>query len=267
MDTPIERHEAVTFLTLPLEIRREIYKAALKRGSIHFQNIEDQPSNTYTYSIHSRQELWSSKQDAAWKARHKLCRAMSHRNLGDCPDRLFIGILYTCRQVHAEASQILWSKNTFRFGSSKKFTEIIPEIGQWNRAALRNFSLTVPLGNIYDMSAPGPGLLAIPNPILNLGPLLNDLQGLRALRMELICEVHRFGLSHAAARYMSDVLNSLSLETVEIILMHGRYRVEKEDREGYLNRIEKQLMEGFTSKLNEPSYWLPRIMVMWESEL
>ena len=281
MDAPLERHKATTLLTLPLEIRWQIYTYVLKRGTIYFypfgNNVGEWVLNTPTYSVHSRQDF-QSHHGGDWDAKHKLCRSVTPGTICDCPDRLLIGILYTCRQVHAEASQILWSKNTFHFEGPTALTKILTEIGMLNRAALRSLSMRIAWADTFDFLVPKNWMLAICKPFLNRNSLLKDLQGLQALRVEIALgsifkkpyfQVQRTmnELSYNGARETSDVLTSLPLETVEVIVKEGFFTYAKDDLNLYLERIEDQLIEGFTPQTDKPLYRPPKIKVTWNPNL
>ena len=278
MDAPIEPHEAISFLTLPLEIRTQIYMYALKRDSISFYPIrkthEDPDSNTPTYSVH-RPYDFEHGQGGDWKTQHKLCRNVKLRNLGDCPDSLSIGILYTCRQVHAEASQILWSKNTFHFQRLTTFAKIITVIGQSNRAALRSLSLRIPWTNVWDYKGSREWLVKAFKPLWNLESVLKDSQGLRALRLEIDFEGYYFAyeiekmfndMGHGDTN-TSNVLTSLPLELVEVILEKGLFSNKHDDLSYYCKRIEDLLIGLFTPKPDKHLYQPPRINVAWETKL
>ena len=272
MDAPFERHKPVAFLTLPLEIRWQIYTYVLKRGTIYFysfgNNYAERESNTPTYSVHSREDFQRDHGED-WDAKHNLCRSVTRRTVGDCPDRLSIGLLYTCRQVHAEASQILWSKNTFHFEGPAAFTAILTEIGMLNRVALRSLSMRIAWADTEAFLAPKNWMMALCNPFLNRNSLLKGLEGLQALRTEVLLaslfkkpyfQVQR-QLSYKAACETSDVLTSLPLETVEVIVKEDYFTYVKDDPELYLERIEDQLIKGFTRKSDKPSYRPPKINV------
>ena len=265
-------HEAFAFLALPLEIRTQIYIHALKRGSIYFHSvqkaIQGRSSCVCPYSVHSWLDFKLS-QDEIWKDKHQLCRCMSRRSLGYCPDRLCIEILYTCRQVHAEASEVLWSKNTFDFGGKFSFLQIIPKIGLLNRAALRSLSLTIgSIGwpNRYVLRQPKDHHLAARDPFWDMNALLKDLRGLQVLYIEI--EVKKLtSFDYEPAFNMCDTLTKIPLKAVEVILFEDRFKGRKEDRPVHLQRVEDRLIEGFTPKLDQPSYRPPVLKVMWKPEL
>ena len=268
MGAPTERHKTFAFLALPFEIRRQIYMHALKRGSIYFyrfsQTNESRRSYIFTYSVHSGLDF-KIDQDEAWKDKHRLCRSLLPRGLGDCPDWLCIEILYTCRQVHTEASQVLWSKNTFHFERKLSFTEIIPKIGLLNRAALRSLSLTIGWPDHNDLWQPKDHELAARDPFWEMNALLKDLQGLQVLCIEIdVNKLIRF--DYEPALNMSDTLTSIPLKAVEVILYEGRLKGRNGDRSEHLKRVEDRLMEGFTRKLDQPSYRPPMLKVMWKPE-
>ena len=268
MDAPIERHTTISFLTLPLEIRRQIYTYALQRGSIYFHKGpygEEHPRPAYC--VHSQREI-RRKQFGNWEPEHKRCYdpRPRPRNLGDCPDSLSIGILYTCRQVHVEASQILWSKNTFHFEEPATFNAFLTQIGLSNRAALR--SLSVRTGWAVNCDVPVPEDWAKAIAFFNLNSLLKDLRGLQALRLDIwFTFFHEQTIdqhSCKAAHDMLDALTSLPLETVEVNLMDPRVVCLEQSRHIYFKRIEDQLIKGFAPKPDDPSYRPPKIKTIWD---
>ena len=152
------------------------------------------------------------------------------------------------------------------------FQKTIAEIGLLNRAALRSPSLFIRIERadfIGGYSVAEKWVLAICN------PFFKDLQGLQALRMEILFldgtffEIQKVSsrLTHKAALDISDVLTSLPLETVEAILMDSYSKIKKEDRHLYLKGVKDHLIEGFTPNPAKTSYRPPRIQVIWEQEL
>ena len=186
-----------TFLSLPLELRRQIYIYAFQRGAIYIHRSDRNTSKPFrkrdplTYSLHPpyHLELKSGRAhrdlEDAWFAEHKSCyirkgdaRSTYHKpGPGlDCPERLCVEVLYISRQINAEASQILWSTNTFHFEDPEVFTKVLREMGTANRGTVKRLSLNI---SWFGQSESDNALFESPNKwtLAISNPLVKELRG------------------------------------------------------------------------------------------
>lgn len=189
-------HKVLEFLTLPFEIRELILIHAFRREIIHIHELNpmtflDRGKHVFTYSIRCPPHLNRVSQHSdsvtgptkAEKLRYNnLLRCHDtgrmgmkrHRPGPSCPSRLPIELLRTCQQMYWEASQVLWSINTFHFDNPIVFGMAITRFPAKDIAALRNLSLTL-----------NPRYPLFPHWSAPLeAPFLRLLRGVRTLKVE-----------------------------------------------------------------------------------
>lgn len=271
----IDTHKgSTTFLSLPLELRRQIYIYAFQKGAIYIhkpnRNRPFRHRDHPTYSLHPpyHLELKSGRNhrdlEDAWFAEHKSCSirkgdadATYHKPGLDCPERLCVEVLNTCRQINTEASQILWSSNTFHFEDPDIFTKVLKGMGTANRRALKRLSLNMSWLGQSDSAlfeSPNKWTLAISN------PLVKELRGLKALGLEITVEMShtrlrtmRYGVSYNTHVEKFEELACLPLETIDVAIMSKNSRIGRRplwneyDRQRYGERIEAKLLENVSA--------------------
>ena len=260
------------FFYLPLEIRTQIYMHLFGRGFICFHKIDrnrlDGKRDTPIYALHPPYHLEAestrdrSELEKDWFAKHPLCSLQPgdkyesyHRPGPDCPDKLHMALLCTCRRIHAEASHILWSTTLVHFEDPDIFTEVMERIGPANRAALWRLSLDISWVG-YPYNTTNKWSLAISS------PLVKELTGLRTLSLDINIEISetnlmstRYGVSHDAHIDAFDAFATLDLETVEIHVGSREIRPYNpfwkiEDRQQYAGCIRAKLLEDALGSLN-----------------
>ena len=263
-----------TFLSLPLELRRQIYLYAFQRGPIYIhksdRNKPFRNRDPLTYSLHPpyHLELKSGRThrdlEDAWFAEHKSCyirkgdaRSTYHKpGPGlDCPERLCVEVLYISRQINAEASQILWSTNTFHFEDPEVFTKVLREMGTANRGTVKRLSLNI---SWFGQSESDNALFESPNKwtLAISNPLVKELRALKTLGVEVTVEMSfarlktmRYGVSHSMHVEKFSDFASLPLETIDVAIrsknsLIGRPLFSEYDRQSYGERIEAKLLEN-----------------------
>ena len=263
-----------TFLSLPLELRKQIYIYAFQRGAIYIHKFDrNKPFHNpdpLTYSLHPpyHLELKSGRThrdlEDAWfaVAEHKSCcirkgdaRATYHKPGPDCPERLCVEVLYTCKQINAEASQILWTTNTFHFEDPEVFTKVLREMGTANRGTVKRLSLSI---SWFGQSESENALFESPNKwtLAISHPLVKELRALKTLGLEVRVKMSfarlnttRYGVSHSTHVEKFTDFASLPLEAIDVAIrskdsLIGRPLFSEYDRQSYGERIEAKLLEN-----------------------
>ena len=134
------------FMHLPKEIRLEIFGALLGHRLVHIRlamgDIALKPWRhvvcQHTRSEHLEAEwthfLTAPKTSDDWEPQHHRCKWATyynpdmnvHSNYWD-HERMHLTILRVCRQVYAEASQVLWATNTFSIHEPHSLKQFVAE--------------------------------------------------------------------------------------------------------------------------------------------
>jgi hypothetical protein len=149
-DTPCHRH-IFPFMSLPTEIRLQIYRLALARNTPVLLHIAKPKVNKKEET--PEEELMYLTRGAAQRARG--LRVLSHvdsRDLRDTQtdldrppheDSLITALLLVSKQVHSEARPVLYSENNFVLQlDSAVYTPT--KLRQQSRSLIKHVSLTVP---------------------------------------------------------------------------------------------------------------------------
>lgn len=122
--TPATNHakanNSATFLTLPVEIRLQIYDLLLVSRFDRTQNPSWAVGNTY-------QKVVSVD----------MVQAPQYRTMEP-------GVLRTCKQVYHEANTILYSQNIFAFNEPEKMIRFVGQVGLVNVKLVKRLHLWVP---------------------------------------------------------------------------------------------------------------------------
>lgn len=111
------------FLSLPLEIRRQIYCDLFIRPTL---NLCRRPNSQKLRTFNNRDSLVDER------ALHIQC------------DPISTSLLLTCKEVYTECSSILYSSNTFAFYDPKVLLIFVTQIGQKNTSNIRAIHIVVP---------------------------------------------------------------------------------------------------------------------------
>jgi hypothetical protein len=112
-----------TFLALPLEIRLEIY--------------------SYLY-IHPTVNLYQKLNPLNLRNSHTRDSLTVAQNPVTYGGTIHLALLLACKQIHAEASSILYSSNTFSFNDPKGILAFLGQIGPVNTQFVRTLHIVVP---------------------------------------------------------------------------------------------------------------------------
>lgn len=165
-DTPTPR--ASGFFILPYEIRQEIYKYAFRREILY---LHERLGLDSSWSIHC--VVHSIGGPCGTASFLSECR----KQLGiDFPERLPIESLQVCQKFYAEASEVLWSTNTWHFEGAAVFSDVLARTDPHNRAAMKRLSLVVPWWDLCQRSRSRWAEVL-------RGPLIETLRGLKELKV------------------------------------------------------------------------------------
>ena len=211
-NTPISK---AGFFDLPLELRLEIYKHAFHKGFLY---------------VHDRQPFWGAFPHISKCVVHPFCdtqrtrkgndffRDCRRRRGLDCPEKLPIESLQACRAFYAEASEILWSTNTWHFESVDVLRDVLSRIGPCNQAAIKRLSLAIPWWNLLGSNS-GEWIELL------RGPLVETLPGLRELKVaitHLKGSEKRFAIGYRRQVRLFGTFSKIPLQKVEVSL-HSLY--------------------------------------------
>jgi hypothetical protein len=111
------------FVTLPLEIRLEIYSHLFIRPIL---NIYQKPSSLGLCATDTRENFAGAQKAVIYGA------------------AMYTALSLACKQLQAEVSSFLYSHNTFRFRHPKVLSAFLVQIGQNNVRYIRTLHIVIP---------------------------------------------------------------------------------------------------------------------------
>ena len=161
---------ASPFLRLPLEIRRELYRAILGERLVHvrlamgdialkpWRHVICQHGHPKHLRAEQHRSLTTARAADDWEPQHRLCKWETYYN----PDtkegsnywddeRMHLAILRCCRQMYMEANPILWSTNTFSIHDHRTLKEFMAERNATQKAYMRKLRLRLDMKQRYQV--------------------------------------------------------------------------------------------------------------------
>lgn len=205
-DTTISR---AGFFDLPFEIRLEIYKYAFHRGFIH---LHGKSTWYFVLPYISRCFVHPARGPQQTVPGHGFEPECGKWLGPDCPQKLPTESLQVSKKFYAEASDVLWSTNTWHLEKADILSDVLARIGPHNRAAIRSLSLVVPWWRLCREDRDG--WLRVLR-----GPLTETLRGLRELKVVITYFSGREKLLETGYKHQVRLLGAFSkigLEKVEV---------------------------------------------------
>ncbi|KAF9878287.1 hypothetical protein CkaCkLH20_04325 [Colletotrichum karsti] len=113
---------AKTLLGLPLELRNQIYHAALVTPAKHYLQHNPDCHFRHGHTRTSIEPAASMVLDPTVEIAEPMLYPWDLPSDCRCAKRTMLNLLLACRQIHREAAPIFWRHNTFVFESSDEFT-------------------------------------------------------------------------------------------------------------------------------------------------